>query len=70
MFAHVRSAPVVVDEDEDLPPLVSNSGAVYEHGTKGLSKVDISRRDGTEFLMTEVRGVLERGSGCGLSSSR
>ena len=92
MFAYVRSAPVVVSEDEDLPPLVSNSGAVYEHGTKGarysmnchcpkckayaadyqrqwrrqrsvqraseggLDKVNTWRRDGTEFLMTEVWG--------------
>jgi hypothetical protein len=35
MFAYVRSSPVLVADDEDLPPLVSNSGAVYEHGTKG-----------------------------------
>lgn len=34
MFAYVRSSPIPVD-DEDLPPLVSTSGAVYEHGTKG-----------------------------------
>jgi hypothetical protein len=35
MFAYVRSSPVLVDDAEDLPPLVSKSGAVYEHGTKG-----------------------------------
>ena len=35
MFAYVRSNPVLVSDDEDLPPLVSKSGAVYEHGTKG-----------------------------------
>jgi Phage integrase family len=35
MFAYVRSSPVLVADDEDLPPLVSKSGAVYEHGTKG-----------------------------------
>jgi integrase len=35
MFAYVRSTPVVVDDDANLPPLVSKSGAVYEHGTKG-----------------------------------
>lgn len=35
MFAYVRSGPVPVADDEDLPPLVSKSGAVYEHGTKG-----------------------------------
>jgi integrase len=34
MFAYVRSAPVV-PVDENLPPLVSNSGIVYEHGSKG-----------------------------------
>ena len=35
MFAYVRSSPVLVADAEDLPPLVSKSGAVYEHGTKG-----------------------------------
>jgi hypothetical protein len=35
MFGYVRSSPVLVGDDEALPPLVSNSGAVYEHGTKG-----------------------------------
>jgi len=35
MFAYVRSSPVLVADNEDLPPLVSKSGAVYEHGTKG-----------------------------------
>jgi integrase len=35
MFAYVRSSPVLMTDDEDLPPLVSKSGAVYEHGTKG-----------------------------------
>jgi integrase len=35
MFAYVRSNPVLVADAEDLPPLVSRSGAVYEHGTKG-----------------------------------
>jgi integrase len=37
MFAYVRSGPVLVADDEDLPPLVSKSGAVYEHGTKGAT---------------------------------
>ena len=31
----MRSSPVLVSDDEDLPPLVSKAGAVYEHGTKG-----------------------------------
>ena len=35
MFAYVRSSPVLMTDDEDLPPLVSKSGAVYEHETKG-----------------------------------
>jgi hypothetical protein len=35
MFAYVRSSPVLVTDNEDLPPLVSKSGAVYEHGTTG-----------------------------------
>ena len=35
MFAYVRSAPVLLDHDENLPPLVSKAGIVYEHGTKG-----------------------------------
>jgi integrase len=35
MFAYIRSSPVLVSDDEDLPPLVSKSGAVYEYGTKG-----------------------------------
>jgi len=35
MFAYVRSGPVPMADDEDLPPLVSKSGAIYEHGTKG-----------------------------------
>ena len=35
MFAYVRSSPVLMTDDEDLPPLLSKSGAVYEHGTKG-----------------------------------
>ena len=35
MFAYIRSSPVLVSDDEGLPPLVSKSGAVYEHGTKG-----------------------------------
>src|SRR4029077_10847183 len=30
MFAYVRSSPVLVTDTEDLPPLVSKSGAVYE----------------------------------------
>lgn len=34
-FAYMRSSPVLAADDEDLPPLVSKSGAVYEHGTKG-----------------------------------
>ncbi len=35
MFAYVRSVPVIVDEDENLPPLVSKTGIVHEHGTMG-----------------------------------
>ena len=35
MFAYVRSTPVVVDDDENLPPLVSRPGVVHEHGTMG-----------------------------------
>jgi integrase len=35
MFAYARSSPVLLADDEDLSPLVSKSGAVYEHGTKG-----------------------------------
>jgi integrase len=34
MFAYVRSSPIPAD-DEQLPPLVSKVGTVYEHGTKG-----------------------------------
>ncbi|ROO87865.1 phage integrase family protein [Actinocorallia herbida] len=88
MFAYHRPTPPAEQEDE-LPPLVSNSGAVYEHGTKGAryslkcdcakckayaadyqrawrrkraaeqrdqggKRVDTWRRDGTEFLSTQV----------------
>ena len=35
MFAYVRSAPVLLDADENLPPLVSKTGIVHEHGTMG-----------------------------------
>ncbi len=35
MFAYVRSSPIPADDAEHLPPLVSKSGIVYEHGTKG-----------------------------------
>jgi integrase len=35
MFAYVRSTPVIADEDENLPPLVSKTGIVHEHGTMG-----------------------------------
>ena len=35
MFAYVRSTPVVADDDENLPPLVSKTGVVHEHGTMG-----------------------------------
>jgi hypothetical protein len=31
MFAYVRSAPVLLDGDESLPPLVSKTGIVHEH---------------------------------------
>jgi integrase len=90
MFAYVRSGPVPADDDENLPPLVSKTGIVHEHGTMGaryamnchfrkcnaygreyqrqwrrqqstqrarkgeLSKADIWRRDGSEFLMADV----------------
>ena len=49
MFAYVRSSPVLVAHDKGLPPLVSNSGAVYEHGTKG-PVLD-------ELPLREVQGV-------------
>ena len=35
MFAYVRSTPVLEDDDENLPPLVSKTGIVHEHGTMG-----------------------------------
>jgi integrase len=35
MFAYVRSIPVVADDDENLPPLVSKTGIVHQHGTMG-----------------------------------
>jgi integrase len=35
MFAYVRSAPAVAGDDENLPPLVSKTGIVHEHGTMG-----------------------------------
>jgi integrase len=35
MFAYSRSGPVLACDEEDLPPLVSKSGIVHEHGTKG-----------------------------------
>jgi len=35
MFAYVRSTPVLADQDENLPPLVSKTGIVHEHGTMG-----------------------------------
>ena len=31
----MRSIPIPADDDEHLPPLVSEAGIVYEHGTKG-----------------------------------
>src|SRR5689334_4877687 len=52
MFAYVRSSPVLVADDEALPPLVSNSDAVYEHGTKG-PVLD-------ELPLREVQGVCRR----------
>jgi integrase len=90
MFAYVRSTPIPADDDENLPPLVSKTGVVHEHGTMGaryamnchcarckayaadyqrqwrhqqsaqrarngeLTKADIWRRDGSEFLMADV----------------
>ena len=36
MFAYVRSTPVLTDDVESLPPLVSKSGIVHEHGTMGV----------------------------------
>ena len=90
MFAYMRSTPVVADDDENLPPLVSKTGIVHEHGTMGaryamnchckkcnaygreyqrqrrrqqtaqrasngeLTKANIWRRDGSEFLMADV----------------
>ena len=96
MFAYVRPATVraiqAEQEDQPLPPLVSKTGLVYEHGTMGgrytmnchcdkcnaygrayqrqlrrkqtaeraavgsLSKAHIWRRDGSEFLATDVWG--------------
>jgi integrase len=35
MFAYMPSSPITVDDDEDLPPLVSATGIIHEHGTKG-----------------------------------
>ena len=35
MLAYVRSALVLADDRESLPPLVSKTGIVHEHGTKG-----------------------------------
>jgi len=35
MFAYMRSDPIAADDDEYLPPLVSKTGIVHEHGTKG-----------------------------------
>ncbi len=35
MFAYVRSTPILADDDESLPPLVSKTGVVHEHGTMG-----------------------------------
>ena len=90
MFAYARSSPIPPDANEDLPPLISTTGIVHEHGTKGarytmnchcsrcneygreyqrqwrrqqnaqraskgqLSRANIWRRDGTEFLMADV----------------
>jgi hypothetical protein len=53
MFAYVRSAAVIVDDDENLPPLLSNSGVVYEHGTKGAPVFD-------EMPLQEMQGVCRR----------
>jgi hypothetical protein len=35
MFAYARSSPIPAANDEDLPPLISKTGIVHEHGTKG-----------------------------------
>jgi hypothetical protein len=35
MFAYVRSIPVLADDGESVPPLVSKTGVVHEHGTMG-----------------------------------
>jgi hypothetical protein len=35
IFAYVHSIPVAADDDENLPPLVSRTGIIHEHGTKG-----------------------------------
>jgi integrase len=35
MFAYFRSSPVPTDDEENLPPLVSKTGIVHEHGTMG-----------------------------------
>ena len=35
MFAYMRPAPVLTGDDESLPPLVSKTGVVNEHGTMG-----------------------------------
>jgi hypothetical protein len=49
MFAYVRSSPIPADDDEQLPPLVSKAGTVYEHGTKG--RVSGGRASGTRREM-------------------
>ncbi|GAA0968559.1 site-specific integrase [Actinocorallia libanotica] len=90
MFAYQKDHAAAETEEEELPPLVSKSGLIYQHGTKAarygmkctctkcrafaadyqrewrrkraeeykangqLLKTDVWRRDGTEFLGTDV----------------
>jgi integrase len=35
MFAYMRSSPTPADGEENLPPLVSKTGIVHDHGTMG-----------------------------------
>jgi integrase len=35
MFAYARFSPVPADDDKNLPPLVSTTGIIHEHGTMG-----------------------------------
>jgi hypothetical protein len=53
MFAYVHSIPVAADDDENPPPLVSRTGIIHEHGTKGAPIHD-------ELPLQEVKRVRTR----------